>query len=135
MQRLPAAEHAAGVKTLARRRTVSDYKTIRRRLPETGKQQLMLVHGHATAECAMDQDFFVPAEGAGPPLDRFSAQYMQAVACAARPDWSAFLWQRRVEAQLITPYQVMGLQVWRISAEAEAWACVVREGIRAHLNA
>src|SRR2546425_10175003 len=108
MRHLPAAEHAAGVMTLARRRTASDYKTIRRRLPEIGKQQLMFVHRQATAECAIDQDFYVLAEDAGPPLDRFSAQFTQAVACAALPAWGAFLWQRGVEAQLITPCQAMG---------------------------
>jgi hypothetical protein len=133
VRRVPAAEHEAGVKTLARRRAASDYKTLRKRLPETGKQQLAMVHRQATAECAMDRDFFVLGEpkSADAPLERFFHQFTCAVACAARPAWSAFLWQRGHEAQLIVPCTAVGLSAWCVSANADAWACIVREGILA----
>ena len=135
VRRLPALEHETGVKTLARRRAASDYKTLRKRLPETGKQQLAIVHRQATAECAMDRDFFVLGEpnSAHAPLERFFDQFTRAVACAARPAWSAVLWQRGLDTQLIRPCVAVGLEAWCVSANAEAWACIVRDGVLADI--
>jgi hypothetical protein len=132
VRRLPAADHEVGVKTLARRKTASDYKTLRRRLPASGRQQLLLVHRQATGECAMDRDFYVLAEGLEGPLERFCAQFTQAVACAARPAWRDYLWQRGLDEQLIVPCASYGLRAWRVSAQAEAWQEIVKTGMMAH---
>src|ERR1700682_111647 len=74
LRRIPRLEDDLHVKTLAQRHT-SDYRTVRLRLKETGKRQLVLVHQQATQTCAMDQPFFVLADHEQAPLARFYAQF------------------------------------------------------------
>lgn len=131
VRRVPTAEPGGRTQTLARRKAPSDYKTYRKRLPETGKQHMVIVHRQATGECAMDRDFFVLGEGgaADPPLERFCRQFTHAVACAARPLWSRYLWSEGLAAGLIVPCLAHGLCAWLVSARPEAWQDIVQRGI------
>ncbi len=122
-------DERALLKTLAHK-AASEYRTLSARLRETGKRHLVIVHQQATQDCEMDRAFFVVQAAEGlPPLARFYAQFTRAVAVCARTDWSEYLWQRGLAAQLIAPCEAAGIQAWRVTADAEAWAPVVREGI------
>jgi hypothetical protein len=128
---VPSIEREARVQTLARRKAPSDYKTYRKRLPETGKQHLVIVYRQATGECAMDRDFFVLGDAGrdGPPLERFFGQFTHAIACTARPTWSEYLWRAGLVSELIVPCTAYGLGAWLVHARAEAWQNIVRNGI------
>ncbi len=129
LRRIPKLEDDPTIKTLAQK-SASDYRTLNARLRETNKRQLVIVHHQATQDCEMDRAFFVLQEQEGTqPLARFYHQFTRVVAVCARSEWSEYLWQRGLDAQLITPCDARGVQAWRVSPDGDAWACAVREGI------
>ena len=126
LRRILRLEDDPQVKTLAQRRA-SDYRTVRARLKETGKRQLVLVHQQATHDCVMDQSFFVPSEDGRAPLTRFYHQFTRAVAVCARPEWSNFLWEHGLAQGLIESCQARGIDAWRVEADGDAWAALIRD--------
>jgi hypothetical protein len=131
LRRIPRLEDDPQIKTLALRR-VSEYRTVRARLKETGKRQLVLIHQQATQGCAMDQAFYVLADDGQTPLARFFHQFTLAVAVCARREWSAVLWEYGRTQHLIEPCDAHRVDAWRVEADEDAWAEVVRQGIAAH---
>lgn len=118
------------MKTLAHRRS-SEYRTVRARLKETGKRHVVLVHQQATQACALDLPFFVLADDGHAPLTRFYHQFNRAVAVCVRESWGLFLWERGLANGLIEACQAGGISAWRVEANGDAWAEVVRDGISA----
>lgn len=131
VRRLLKPEDQVPIKTLAHKRA-SEYRTLSARLRDTGKRQLVIVHQQATQACELDCTFFVLQEQTGPLLlARFYAQFTRAVVVCARPNWSEYLWQQGLAAQLVTPCETLGPQAWCVSPDADAWAGMVQVGLQA----
>ncbi len=103
------------------------YHTLRARLPETGWQHLVLLHTQATVNNLPDLDFYVLAETSDPPLDRFWAQWNNALPLPALPEWVDTLWREGVAAGLITVCPAEGIHCWRVRVDPDAWRDILQQ--------
>jgi len=103
------------------------YHTLRARLPETGWQHLVLLHTQATVANLPDMDFYVLAETSDPPLDRFWAQWNNALPLPALPTWVTDLWHEGMTTGLITPCPAEAITCWRVQVRLDAWQVVLQQ--------
>jgi hypothetical protein len=102
------------------------YHTLRAYLPETGWQQWVLLYSQATVGNLPDEDFFVVSGQPEPPLDRFWAQWNQALLWPAKPAWVNRLWPAGLATGLIIAYPAQGIYCWRVGADREEWTGIIR---------
>jgi len=111
------------------------YHTLRARLPETGWQHLVLLHTQATVANLPDLDFYVlshalsvvEGETPDPPLDRFWAQWNNALPLPALPEWVDTLWREGVSTGLITPCPAEAIYCWRVRVDLDAWRSILQQ--------
>ena len=103
------------------------YHTLRARLPETGWQHQVLLHTQSTVDNLPDLDFYVLSESPDPPLDRFWAQWNNALPLPALRGWVDTLWYEGLTAGLITPCPAEAIHCWRVVADTEAWGHIIQE--------
>lgn len=103
------------------------YHTLRVRLPETSWLHLVLLHSQATMNNLPDVDFYVLSENPKPSLDRFWAQWNNALPLPALPEWVATLWGEGLAAHLITPCPAEGIHCWRVQVDLDAWCSVLQQ--------
>lgn len=103
------------------------YHSLRARLPETGWQHLVLLHTQATVNNLPDEDFYLLAETSAPPLDRFWAQWNNALPLPALPEWVDTLWHEGMATGLIIPCPAEGIHCWRVRVDPDAWGGILQQ--------
>lgn len=104
----------------------ASYTTISSPLPGRGLTHTVIVHQQLQRN-APDIGFFYQV---GPDADRrYYDRLARYCAVPLRRDWSAALWSLGITAGTVSPVVGHGLEVFRISTDADAWAALVKNAI------
>jgi len=103
------------------------YHAIRVRLPQSDWLHLVIIHTQATVHNLYDYDCYILNSSPEPPIQRFWAQWNNAVSLPALRTWAPKLWNLGQPYGVIFPCDAEGIYCWRLRAKPRNWIPVLQQ--------